>query len=1419
MRSKKRTLIIISIAVALLLSAGAISFAAWSVVGSSVGAAGVTGSISYISGMTVTSPDGKNNEEQTSITMTKPLYPVDHKGSGQNYWKFELSADISGQLDTLYTISGSLKQGERTLPAGSAQLYWSEFEPSATEQTSSHAFGSGKSYLRDLTVTGDTAAATLYVYMEAFSTEVMNANVVLEFGIVAAQSMTLTVLGHKMGDEKGLSGNVTLTNKSNADDTFNVTLTDGEAKVKVFAPAEYEVIYDDSKDYNSGRIECAANATAANVTLEYKRFDMWLGWDGADHDMSKVNNIDPEIGVNNTKTLNVISRDSYDDVAVTLWMKKSNSTHVWDVQGLVLKFEDHIKDNKNHQYMFLHSQKSQFSDQYQLLWGGNFDGTGKWMDKPMWTAVEESNVFIEPFTAEQSNEFASSDGLRVTIVRRGATLLTYIGDGKTLVQSGIMVLPREYADDKVKVGFWDYDSKVNATWKFDITEDIYTIDSVNLPKEFVVPDGSKYGNGSLSFYKKAGEKYKFGEGAEITVKSNEGYIMGSLTVSGKPVELDVKDNVYSFAVLDDISSVRVTFIPNEALNAVKFNIPANANTNGMKFTLYREINGETVTKSGTVADNSFTLYDIMPGRWNAKTTVYGVDAYLKGVYVGSDNVNVEMTGVFGSPEAINFGNDKVFNDGIRVRYTIPADISGDAYFGMKLKSTTDTTKIKDDDARFGLRMFYAGDNGYDNELSVTLVVKSGKWKLQTCGKAYDEVDITDYNTALKGDGVYMAVVRRESTGNVHVYMGENKTVGNGEKNLKEIAVFSSEAETSQKNIIRFGAAFWGGTFNATVSDLMYSDTSLNATLGIEATEQNVILTVKGRKNGEIVDLNGQIKLTSPLDSIERIVTLNDGTATVTLKTPLTYKVTFIDNNNDNNQYYDGALTLANGDTAATVTLEYKRFGLWGGLDAEKHDFSKVNDSHPVIGNNGGNLNVITRDTYGDVAVSLWMKSGNSEQHNGINSGMQGIFFKFSDGKYMYLRMLRNEDGSNNQHRFQWSKEVGGGADWNFAGATVIDPLWSECGNGEYETQLNSTDGVKVTVVRISHELHLYLNDNKIDNKTMTLDGGYDAKTVQVGFWAIQSKANATWKFDIQSLDNCSNQDVALTVNGHKAGQTNALNGQATLTNIYDSTDTHTVTLVNGKATETVSLKTPASYRVHFGTATQSDYYDGVIELAKGATMATVVLEYRRFDLWVNAWEKQHDFSKTNNVQPVIGADGKTLNVITRDTYGDVAASLWIKKGNTTHIQDIQGIFVKFGDGKYMFFRCEQLTTNGQPTGKYKLQWAMNFDGEADKEWSGVSVGSVIQEWKDVVLPLSDEQDTKFESDEGLKVTLVRRKNSLYIYVDDKLIEGGTVTLPDTAYYSEGAVQVGFWDYDSKANATWRFDITETLPNDLPVEQA
>ena len=296
-----------------------------------------------------------------------------------------------------------------------------------------------------------------------------SANNVVTAPLKYAGDLSAEIKSHKYGSLAAMENGTVITLEKDGKQT-TATVEGGKITAANLPAGTYSV---KTNNYLNGELKITAGVkNESALTLEYKVFDLFKGWDEAQHDFSHVNDENPTISMKGN-TLNVISRDKYNDVATSLWIKKGNSTNKSDVQGIVLKFS-------NGSYMFTRCEKMGDGN-YKLQWV-----------KELWNLPIAKAQWIDyqqPITAAQNTAFENADGLQLTAVRSGNILTVYVNGEK--ITGGTVVLDESYASMTVQTGFFDYDSKTNATWKFDIQSDI---SAYNTALEKTGSDERQYNN-------------------------------------------------------------------------------------------------------------------------------------------------------------------------------------------------------------------------------------------------------------------------------------------------------------------------------------------------------------------------------------------------------------------------------------------------------------------------------------------------------------------------------------------------------------------------------------------------------------------------------------------------------------------------------------------------------------------------------------------------------------------------------------------------------------------------------------------------------------------------------------------------------------------------------------------------------------
>lgn len=1253
--------------------------------------------------------------------------------------------------------------------------------------------------------------------------------------------------------------------------------------------------------------------------LVYQRFESWQNKSLANFDLTHINDVDaPYIRSVANADLGVLTRESYDDVAVSVNFSQLKGPDKFPQKGLTVKFGDD-------KYMMLriHNNKS-------LRWDIN-----TWNQKSF---AGDDVEFLE-LDQEQTEKFATEEGIKLTVVRKRNVLYVFLNDA--LVLDGTKVLSAEEADVKVQVGFWEYEPKADKVWKFDINENVSAYDD-KIPS-YAAPD-LDVENGEVSFDKKS---YKYGETATITMLPDTGYILDGLEIYGETVFGEVENNVYSFTVTGAIDAVP-TFVEYELQNVT-------VTVNGID-------KGETVKLSGVVTftsvankndvrivaltDGTAVVEDmITPGRYR----VLYDDNYYGNTLVlakGDTSATVELQykrfdkWANGDLDRLDLSNINDAEPFIKTK----ADgdfgvISRDSYGDVSVSAWL--SKVKDSGDQYPNKgVFVQFEDGKSMILRINYYANDGSWWLRWDKKIWNVTTVEDRETWIyklnaqqekkffDESGIKLTLMRR---GNMlyallddEFIYGNDGYEGNGIRELSagyaddkvqvglwefapkanktykfEIAnapIFAAPVVTATNGKVSFDKQSYKFGETATITLTPDTDYILNSlivcgedvkskvknnTYSFMATERievsatfaeyllsDVTFTVNYAKLGVTAPLTGTIKLINTADETDvRTVAITNGTATVEdLVTPGEYKVVYADD------YYDKTITLAKGATVVSVTLNYKRFEAWANGNLERLDLSQANgEQSSVTSVADGDLGVITRgDGYGDVTVSVWMTT---VKDSGDKYPQKGVLVKFEDGKHMILRIHRYSDGT---YWLCWNNNT-----W---GQTTIEAEKWVCQLTETQMQkYNSEGGIKLTLLRRGNMLYAFLDDEYMDgtgsyagNGTRTIDPSYADDKVQVGFWEFAPKANKDWKFEMEGniptfaapavtaengavtfdkpsykygetatitvtpatdyilsslivcgaevksqLNNntysfaatekitasatfaeCAVRDVTVTVNCAKNGTTEMLTGTVTLTNTADSSDVHEVALTDGTAT-VENLITPGEYKVVYN----DDYYEGTIALAKGATTASVTLNYKLFEAWANGNLDRLDLSQANGAQPSVSsvADGD-LGVITRgDGYGDVSVSVWMtSKNNSGDKYPMSGLLVKFGENEQMILRLHNYNDNSSYHGQQWLCW-----DKTGKTW-GQTTLSQSDKWSNQ--KFTDDQATKFNSEQGVKLTLVRRGNMLYVLSDDTLVNELTMTLDAKYNDSNVKVQVGFWEFAPKANKTWKFEITTTLPD-------
>lgn len=267
----------------------------------------------------------------------------------------------------------------------------------------------------------------------------------------------------------------------------------------------------------------------------------------------------------------------------------------------------------------------------------------------------------------------------------------------------------------------------------------------------------------------------------------------------------------------------------------------------------------------------------------------------------------------------------------------------------------------------------------------------------------------------------------------------------------------------------------------------------------------------------------------------------------------------------------------------------------------------------------------------------------------------------------------------------------------------------------------------------------------------------------------------------------------------------------------------TFTITDAEVGKIYNLKiSKAGYKDYETTLKVSEGKNTVIGGASGA-----VLEYVAFGLLNDYDGNYHDFSHVNEETPYFNFlenDGsKTLNVLSKDKYSDVSATMHLKFDNSTYYMHTQGIVLKFDDGKHVIVRYH----NGD-NGNGNIQYAANLwdlsventlfteapqrnqDGTIKKNDNNDVLWNDGWGWGEHKLrDLTDAEGKALKAD-GIDLNVILKDGAIHTFIGGAYI--GSYTLPDG--YADKKAQIGYFMFNTVSNAKVYYDIDENVPEEL-----
>ncbi len=910
--------------------------------------------------------------------------------------------------------------------------------------------------------------------------------------------------------------------------------------------------------------EPAVIGGARGAVLEYKVFDSLVGYDIELHDHSKVNEANPTIGVNGngSKSLDVISTDSYDDVSVSINAKEANGGNI---QGIVLKFEDGT-------YAILNVHIGERKLQYRPeMWGMKSVFGNKWIE---WT---DSSVV----TDAEKGSFESEDGLEIKLVRKGGDLYGFL-DGRFI---GKTALPEERAEDKINVGFFSFDVKANAVWNYEITETLPALESTITP-HVTQPEDVTECTVTANPQK---DTYAFGEEVELTFTAPAGYSLTALTVNGEDKFGAVASGKLIVLANRASMNVEATFTKDEP-------IALNLTVKGKKLGTTAALAKDTVVKfKGT--DYTFTVGD--NGAISADSVVKGrytvvVDGYLEKEIVVDEQLNEitleydaftagehhgdDWNGNYGNPANIDktHVNDAepyfTINDGASDFYqytkTTYTDVSASVTY---VQGTADKPGIglvfdenkavmirfeKQNESSTKAQWIGGGNweesninNNWDfgdgeanfNPLSSTLMTKYAseglelklvKVGLKVCafvdGNFAGEQTLPDtyhgekcrvvffaggvsggkeVHFGISEDDTRPAVTITDSTGDEATAHGTVTFDKESYKLGDAVTVTVTPTTDYVLNTLTVGGqTVTAKTDESGVSTYEFvatADTQVAATF-VEATFGNIDATITGHKfgvNGNAITDGTEITLTGDKGTYK--ISVASGKISKTGINAGTYTVTLAG-------YQPATVTIEKDATnSEAITLEYDMFRELTGW-SEHWDYSKQNDATAEVGFDNDCAVMLTKETYDDIKTTLVLDK--TALNNG--NGDAGLIFRFvgegfaANGEQITICLAKA--GGNTTYKIQVKQDnlwgtttIAAGSVWNnlyyFADCNDDDAARTAGTNAETHLAEYETGTLELSVVRNGSAFSVYLGNDLIG--THEINAKYADAKCEIGFYA------------------------------------------------------------------------------------------------------------------------------------------------------------------------------------------------------------------------------------------------------------------------------------------------------------------------------
>ena len=848
----------------------------------------------------------------------------------------------------------------------------------------------------------------------------------------------------------------------------------------------------------------------------------------------------------------VLTKGSYGNVSVSAMF--SSSYGAWDnTLGIMLKFAD----GKGILLGF-QNQGGIGGSNFKLTYRTDNETYKFGMTDTLtgWIGDNGELTDCKPMKAEWKDKFDTARGLKLTLVRNGNVLLTYVDD----VLVNVYALDEAYATSQCQIGFFSNWGDCNIP--FAISNELKAI---NVSASGL--DSLENGTATLN-----AQSYKLGDAIILNVTPTGNYKAIKVLVNGQDKTSALKADgtlLLGYATEDVTYAIAITFDEPVTLAATVDALKAGANVDlkGKTVTLV----GSNGTFSGVVGDDgALSVPDAYRGAYTAKLEGY-LDASVtfdgtasatihfeydrfegSGVYDVAkqnktdsvisfgkqdqawaitkdkyDNVSVTATfkSSYGSYKGF-MGIQLVFDDGNGVMLTFECTVNNDTGVidptNMKLCFGTDCWQKK----------FAISGNALTSWVSVSEPLAA---EMAAAFASNDGLEITlvrngNYLAVLYGGNVLKSVTIGESYADKQCRVAFHTCWGECDIPFaisEELPDAGHTVTANGLDALENGSASLNKTSGWKLGDAVV----LNITPNGDYRAIKVLVNGKDKteslKNGKLFldyivneDLSYEISISfdAPATLTATVSGLKDGqsvdfkgqtvtivgingtfTAVVGEDGTVTFENAYkgvytvkIDNYIDQTKVEFGAETVE-------LAFEYDRFEGSGGYDLTNQNKA---DASVKVGGQQHNY-VLTKDKYGDVSVTASFKAS-----NGSYKAFSGIQLVFDDGNgvMVVFECSQNSAVAN-------KTKLGFGTDcWGAKYAITGEALhgWDNAINeGDLPAAFDSDDGLEITVKRQGNSVSIIVGQTV---KTITIDEKYTDAQCRVAFYS--EWGNATIPFEI-----------------------------------------------------------------------------------------------------------------------------------------------------------------------------------------------------------------------------------------------------------------------------------------------------------------